>query len=165
MKAFFSRRLTFFNHHEFIFLLTRVKVPLLHNIQVVTTWSPCRYDAFYSRQIKVTDTGRGIPAMDIPQIFNRFYQVDDSLSRQGEGTGIGLALTKELINLLGGRINVISELGKGSTFRVELPISNQAASEEQHAGIELEEKTVFQHLAVSQTAEEKVNIWTTVLVL
>lgn len=77
-------------------------------------------------RIQVQDTGVGIPEGDLPHIFGRFYQVDDSSTRKSEGTGIGLALTKELVNLLRGEIKIKSTLGKGSTFNIELPISNDS---------------------------------------
>lgn len=77
-------------------------------------------------QIRVRDTGIGIPTDQLPYVFDRFYQVDDSTTRQGEGTGIGLALTKELIKLLEGDIRVESMPGKGSTFFVTLPIRQNA---------------------------------------
>jgi signal transduction histidine kinase/DNA-binding response OmpR family regulator len=73
--------------------------------------------------MRVDDTGVGIPADELPQVFDRFYQVDDSTTRKGEGTGIGLALTKELVKLLGGEIKVSSTVGKGTAFTVELPIA------------------------------------------
>lgn len=77
-------------------------------------------------KLSVKDTGKGISTDQLSQIFNRFYQVDDSSTRQGEGTGIGLALVKELVNLLEGRIDVQSQVGKGSTFSVYLPIHQQS---------------------------------------
>lgn len=76
--------------------------------------------------IKIRDTGKGIPEDQQDKIFDRFYQVDDSASREGEGTGIGLALTKELVNLLKGQIKVKSKVGTGSTFTVSLPITQDA---------------------------------------
>lgn len=76
--------------------------------------------------ISVSDTGAGISEEKLPHIFDRFYQIDDSATRSGEGTGIGLTLAKELVKLLGGRIEVESELGKGATFNVFLPIANEA---------------------------------------
>ncbi len=76
--------------------------------------------------IKINDTGSGIPKADLPYIFDRFYQVDDSATRQGEGTGIGLALTKELVELMNGTIKVDSVLGKGTSFTILLPITNKA---------------------------------------
>lgn len=77
-------------------------------------------------QITVSDTGQGIPEDQLPHIFNRFYQVDDSDTRKAEGTGIGLALVKELIHILKGRIDVESELEKGTKFLVYLPIHQNA---------------------------------------
>ncbi len=77
-------------------------------------------------QIKIKDNGVGIPADKLPNIFDRFYQVDDSSIRKGEGTGIGLALTKELVKLMNGEISVSSEEGKGSEFKILLPITNKA---------------------------------------
>jgi len=72
--------------------------------------------------VKVTDTGIGIPAEAIPKIFDRFYQVDNELSRVGMGTGIGLALVKDWVELHGGKIWVESEVQKGSTFLFTIPI-------------------------------------------
>lgn len=77
-------------------------------------------------QIKVQDNGMGIPPDQLPKIFDRFYQVDDSSIRKGEGTGIGLALTKELVKLMNGEINVTSQLKKGTEFKILLPIQNIA---------------------------------------
>ena len=74
-------------------------------------------------QIAVRDTGIGIPREKLPFIFNSFYQVDDSTVRKSGGTGIGLTLTKELVRLMKGRITVYSELGKGSEFKVSLPVT------------------------------------------
>lgn len=75
--------------------------------------------------IQVIDTGIGIPEDKIAQIFNQFYQVDNSATRRGEGTGIGLALTKELIKLMKGTIKVESKLGQGSIFTIALPITQR----------------------------------------
>jgi signal transduction histidine kinase/AraC-like DNA-binding protein/DNA-binding NarL/FixJ family response regulator/streptogramin lyase len=76
--------------------------------------------------IEMSDTGIGIAEKDLPHIFDRFYQVDSSLTRLGEGTGIGLAHTYELIKVMGGEISVKSSLGKGSTFIVKLSVKNEA---------------------------------------
>ena len=76
--------------------------------------------------IEVLDSGIGIAEKDLPFIFDRFYQVDATITRKGEGTGIGLSHTKELVKLMGGNISVKSSLGQGSSFFVNLPIRNTA---------------------------------------
>ncbi|MCB0637123.1 MAG: helix-turn-helix domain-containing protein, partial [Lewinella sp.] len=78
-------------------------------------------------ELVVSDTGIGIPEADLPYVFDRFYQVDSSSTRQGEGTGIGLAHTQELVQLMGGRLEVSSILHNGTIFIVRLPISRQAS--------------------------------------
>lgn len=77
-------------------------------------------------RLMVQDTGIGIPEDRLPQVFDRFYQVDDTATREHEGTGIGLALTRELVQLMQGTIEVESRKGNGSLFKVTLPISTQA---------------------------------------
>lgn len=72
-------------------------------------------------EITVSDTGKGIPAEQLPKIFDRFYQVDSSETRGHEGSGIGLALVKEMTDFLGGKVDVESEVDKGTTFRVAVP--------------------------------------------
>lgn len=76
--------------------------------------------------IKVKDNGKGISQEDLPHIFNRFYQADNGLSRAYEGTGIGLALTKDLAELMGGEISVKSQIDKGTEFTIQLPIRREA---------------------------------------
>ncbi|OHB39144.1 MAG: hypothetical protein A2Y09_02300 [Planctomycetes bacterium GWA2_39_15] len=76
-------------------------------------------------QIAVSDTGIGIKSEDMDKIFEAFRQLDASYARHYEGTGLGLTLTKRLIELHGGKIWVISEFGKGSTFTFTLPIKPQ----------------------------------------
>ena len=76
--------------------------------------------------LEVSDTGVGIDQEKLPFIFNRFYQADSSATRRGEGTGIGLAHTQELVQLMGGTIAVESKLGAGTRFTVILPVNNQA---------------------------------------
>lgn len=72
--------------------------------------------------IRIADTGIGIPDDRLPYIFDRFYQVDDSRTRAYEGTGIGLALVKELTDLLGGTVVVESRQNAGTTFTLTLPV-------------------------------------------
>jgi signal transduction histidine kinase/DNA-binding response OmpR family regulator/ligand-binding sensor domain-containing protein len=73
-------------------------------------------------EIAVRDTGIGIPPDQLEKVFDRFYQVDASQTREHEGSGIGLALVKELVELHHGTILVQSEVGKGTTFTVRLPL-------------------------------------------
>lgn len=75
----------------------------------------------------VTDTGIGIAETALPYIFDRFYQADTRDTKEIYGTGIGLALVKELVQLLGGFIHVKSTINEGSSFSVFLPIHNEAA--------------------------------------
>jgi signal transduction histidine kinase/CheY-like chemotaxis protein/AraC-like DNA-binding protein len=81
-----------------------------------------------SAVITVTDTGAGIPPEDLPNIFDRFFQASNLEKAKAGGTGIGLALTKELVQAMGGEINVESEVGKGAVFTVRLPITIKAAA-------------------------------------
>ena len=74
--------------------------------------------------VSVTDTGRGIPADDLPRIFDRFYRVDRSRSREAGGTGLGLAIAKHIVEAHGGRISVASRLNAGSTFAFTLPLAD-----------------------------------------
>jgi signal transduction histidine kinase/ligand-binding sensor domain-containing protein/DNA-binding response OmpR family regulator len=82
-------------------------------------------------EISVKDTGIGIPAKDIPNIFRRFYQAENSQSQKQESSGIGLALTKDLVDLHKGEILAISEPNKGAQFIVKLPIGNAHLKEDE----------------------------------
>lgn len=73
--------------------------------------------------VSVTDTGIGIPAADLPFVFDKFYRVKSKATRDIEGTGLGLAITRSVIEAHGGRIWVDSEEGKGSTFSFTLPLA------------------------------------------
>ncbi len=79
-------------------------------------------------QLYIRDTGAGIPADDIPHLFQKFYRVDNSATRTIGGTGLGLFICRKIVELYHGRIWVESELGKGSTFFINLPrLSTQRA--------------------------------------
>ncbi len=77
--------------------------------------------------IKVQDSGVGISEKDLPHIFDRFYQVENLNGSEVYGTGVGLAYVQELVKVIEGNISVKSEVGKGTTFIVNLPIKRKAA--------------------------------------
>jgi signal transduction histidine kinase len=71
--------------------------------------------------LRIEDSGVGIAAGELPRVFERFHRIEGTRSRTHEGSGIGLALVRDLVNLHGGSINVESELGRGTTFVVTVP--------------------------------------------
>ena len=82
---------------------------------------PDRFNSWV--EVSVTDTGEGIPAEDLPNIFERFYRVDKSRTRATGGSGLGLTVAKRLVEAHGGKIEVQSESGKGSRLSFTLPVS------------------------------------------
>lgn len=86
-------------------------------------------------QCYVRDTGPGIPAEDLPHLFQKFYRVDNSATRTIGGTGLGLFICRKIVELYNGRIWVESEPGKGSTFYINLPrLTTERATQLQAAG-------------------------------
>jgi signal transduction histidine kinase len=75
-------------------------------------------------QVRVTDTGAGIPPEHLPLLFERFYRVDPSRSREDGGTGIGLAIARSVVEAHGGTIRAESQVGKGSSFVFDLPLAS-----------------------------------------
>jgi signal transduction histidine kinase len=74
---------------------------------------------------KVQDTGYGIPVADLPHIFDRFYRVRNNGHDEIEGNGLGLAIVRSIAEQHGGDVTVESEVGKGSCFRVSLPLMGE----------------------------------------
>ena len=93
-----------------------------------------------SLEIRVKDNGPGIPEESLPHIFDRFYRVDQGNEQAIEGSGLGLALTRELVKLLGGTIRAESEQGKGALFCILLPVTRQAPIQEESGVGFMEEK-------------------------
>ena len=91
-------------------------------------------DTFEAVEIVVKDNGIGISAQNVSQIFDRFYQIDGSHQRNYEGSGIGLALVKEMVNLHKGHISVESTEGQGTAFFVKLPINKSTWANETMIG-------------------------------
>jgi two-component system sensor histidine kinase GlrK len=75
-------------------------------------------------ELRVSDTGAGIPVEEHERIFHRFYQSSRLLAQRDQGTGLGLAITRHIVEAHGGRIWVESQLGQGSTFIVQLPVQD-----------------------------------------
>jgi len=89
-------------------------------------------DGVVQLKVRVEDTGIGIPAEKLQNVFEKFAQVDGSSTRRHEGTGLGLAISARLVDLMGGKIGVESEIGRGSVFwfAVPLPVHDQQARDE-----------------------------------
>ena len=97
-------------------------------------------------EIIIKDTGIGIPEDRIKNIFDRFYQVDSSTTRKYEGTGIGLSLAKELIELHKGKISVNSKVGEGSEFIISFPLSD----------VKLEDQKIFEVTADNSASGNRI---------
>jgi signal transduction histidine kinase/DNA-binding response OmpR family regulator len=92
-------------------------------------------------ELVVKDTGTGIPADEVPRLFERFHRVEGAKGRTYEGSGIGLALVQELARPHGGSVAVESEYGKGSTFRVSVPAGASHLPQQQIGGVRTQAST------------------------
>lgn len=99
---------------------------------------------------KIEDSGIGIPQKDQAHIFDRFYQVDGSNTRKYQGTGIGLSLCKELVELMNGKLSFESEEGKGSLFEVVIPMRFEMEEEKIVKVVEQKTLTVFENISNSK---------------
>ncbi len=115
-------------------------------------------DGHQFAEIIVSDTGIGIAAEKLENIFDRFYQVNDSDTRTEEGTGIGLALTKELVDLYRGEISAESTSGKGSTFRVKIPVSIEQFTEDEILKVVGEDEVINEKVDPDLVQEEPSDI-------
>jgi signal transduction histidine kinase/DNA-binding response OmpR family regulator len=106
-------------------------------------------------ELRVTDSGIGIPAGEIPLLFERFHRVENALGRTHEGSGIGLALVHELAKLHGGAIGIQSELGQGTTFTVSIPLGSQHLPQE-HLG---NARARARHASPAQALTEEALRW------
>jgi len=117
-------------------------------------------------KLSVKDAGIGIPEDQLEHIFDRFYQVDHSATREQQGTGIGLSLVKELIHLQKGTIEVFSEVGKGTTFEVLLPIPKTVGAEPPITPLTVTDSILFenkidlpaQQLSLNSPAEKNLEV-------
>ena len=105
--------------------LTQVLLNLVGNAIKFTDTGEVRIIATASNghfTVAVADTGPGVPQEELKRVFEQFHQIDNSNTKAKGGTGLGLAIAKQIVEMHGGRIWVKSTLGKGATFRIELPI-------------------------------------------
>ena len=106
--------------------------------------------------ISVSDTGTGIPEQELEHIFDRFYQASNADSEDVTGTGIGLSLIKELVELHKGSVKVKSEVGKGSAFEVLFPLGKEHLNEDEIVGISQTKKIVKEQEPVAPVPEVEI---------
>ena len=104
--------------------------------------------------IRIQDNGQGIPDQHLPFIFDRFYRIEEDVAQFENGSGLGLALTKELVKLMDGSISVDSKPGEGTTFTLKFPVSNNAPLKEMAGFSDVKEK-ISAFLPVSKKKYEK----------
>lgn len=148
--------------HVDITKLRQVLFNLLSNAAKFTENSSVRLhvyaDTVDEREIcvfEVIDRGIGIPPEKLERLFQAFTQADESTTRQYGGTGLGLTITKHFTEMMGGKLEVQSEVDKGSTFRIELPLNvEQPASEPMDLGEDDDDHTENDELLADSSAPE-----------
>ncbi|MDD0854014.1 ATP-binding protein [Halobacteriovorax sp. GB3] len=98
--------------------------------------------------VSISDTGIGMSEDSLKNLDRTFFQVDSGMSREGSGTGIGLTLSREFLKLMNGTMNVESEFGKGSVFKLEIPL---------HKSDRHEKKLVYEHLSILLVEDNLIN--------
>lgn len=111
-------------------------VKFTHDGQVIANVSGQSKNGKTKLSISIKDTGVGIPEQSLKSIFNEFEQVEGAANRKFEGTGLGLAISTRLIRMMGGKIEVISEVGKGSTFTIRISLHESS----ENVGMEIDEE-------------------------
>lgn len=116
-------------------------------------------------RFSVSDTGTGIPEQELGRIFEKFHQIHDQQGRSNEGSGIGLALTQELVKLHGGTIQVESQLGKGTTFTVLIPVGKGHLSPEHIVSCDpgLKMADAFTTQSYGRSVIEEASLWSSPL--
>ncbi|MEZ0224392.1 MAG: ATP-binding protein [Alphaproteobacteria bacterium] len=150
--------------------IQQVVMNLINNAVKFTENGSVELKAFYMEtelprlHVEVRDTGIGISKENMAKLFGAFSQADDSIARKYGGSGLGLNITKNLVKLMGGRIDVMSEEGKGSTFWFELPYQAPIAgakTEEEEGGADAEAPP--QNILVAEDNEVNARIITRLL--
>lgn len=115
---------------------------------VILNVSQISYQDGLVLRFAISDSGVGIPQENIDKIFNPFFQLDDSATRSFGGVGLGLSIAKEMVQLLGGNISLVSEQNKGSCFTIDIPIisSNGSGMDVFDSDVVLDSKTIDNNL-------------------
>ncbi len=108
-------------------------------------------------RIEINDSGCGIPAGKIGSLFQQFVQADTSTTRRYGGTGLGLAISKKLAEMMGGAVGVVSEVGRGSTFWVELPLTVAESQPQTRVVKQMSVKPLERRLTVLVAEDNLVN--------
>ncbi len=97
-------------------------------VGVIVTGQYQTHDRF-ALQVHVRDSGIGIEAKDLETVFTRFAQIENDLTREHQGTGLGLTIAKEMVEVMGGNMTVMSEIGRGTTFSIQISLPVPASAQ------------------------------------